>query len=462
MGRDTAGDGRFLSPALQLEAMRRLAAQRGLREVGVVEDLDVSGRSFTRAGLDQVLAMCEREAVDVVAVHELSRVGRNAGEALRFIARLRELGVAVVSTVEQIDDSPEGQFMLGQFLGMAQLYSDQLGRRWQAVIAHRAADGRHHGIPPTGYHRGEHGRLHPHPQEGPLVTELFARYAAQHPIAELARWLTTALGRPVHPRSIKRVLRNPVYLGHVTAHGRIAARDAHPPLVDEHTWARVQRRVERDATAPARDLRPTYALAGIVHCAHCGRRLRRTNDRGGRRRLVCPQRYLPGGGCTGIGTPRLPDVEDAVLTWLADRVQLLTHDRAAAAAERARRARTRIDAQRLTREITATHAALGRLATEHARGTVSAAAYTAGAAQLEAELEQLLAQHAEHQHTEDDQGGDDAHRAAAATQALLQAWPSADPSERRRLLRELIARVTVRAAHHRGEPIAQRITVEPR
>src|SRR5207248_2721737 len=150
-------------------AMRDLAARRGLREVMVVEDIDVSGRTFQRAGIQRILEMARSREVDVVALYDLSRLGRNTAESLRTIKELRELGVSVVSTVEQIDDTPEGQFQLGVFLGMAQLYSDQVGRRWQQVITHRAEQGRVHASrPAVGYRRV--GRdIEPDPTVAPLV-----------------------------------------------------------------------------------------------------------------------------------------------------------------------------------------------------------------------------------------------------------------------------------------------------
>lgn len=140
----------FHSPDLQTAALRRHVGPLGLREVGVVSDLDRTGRTFSREGLDEIRRMVDAGQVDVVAVYDLSRLGRNVREALEFIKWLDDRGVSVVSTVEKIDDSPEGKFFLTQFLGMAQLYSDQIGRRWAEVIAARARQGHHHSGVPRG------------------------------------------------------------------------------------------------------------------------------------------------------------------------------------------------------------------------------------------------------------------------------------------------------------------------
>lgn len=107
MGR---GGEQFHSPDLQLQAIREMAGRTQAIEVAVVQDIDRTGRDFNREGIRQVMAMARNHEIDVVGFYDLSRFGRNLAESLGHIRELHDLGVSVASTVENFDDSPEGQF----------------------------------------------------------------------------------------------------------------------------------------------------------------------------------------------------------------------------------------------------------------------------------------------------------------------------------------------------------------
>lgn len=456
MGR--SGDD-FHSPDLQLEAMRRMASQAGLREVAIVDDIDVSGQTFSRAGIDRIRDMVENGRVDVVALYDLSRLGRDLAESLTFIRWLRERGVSVMSSQERIDDTPEGQFMLAQFLGLAQLYGRQVGRRWGEVIARRAAAGHHHGKP-FGYTRIDK-RMHPHPVYGPIVTWAFDAYAQGHPIGQIARTVSDRRGTDIATVNLKKLLQNPVYLGHVTAHGEIVAYDAHPPLTNQKIYDAVQARIARDRITPSRHLQPTWSLVGVCFCPDGHRLQRQPSVYRGERigRLICGRGASRGAGhpCPGIGGPRLDLVEAEVLRQVSEHLKLLGTDEAARAAAAARRSRASVERNQVERELTKTRAAMTKLAKAWAMDEVPDAAYYAPMAELraaEAELERQVAELAAPAVTATPRA------TAAAAKRLLGLWPSATVSERSRLIRLVVRRVVVRRASYWREPEADRVTVE--
>src|SRR5690606_39115557 len=121
MGRDPD---EFHSPDLQLRAMRAYAGREGIDEtITLPPDIDRTGRNFERAGVQEAFERARHGEYDTLVVYDLSRFGRNTAESLQNIRDLREIGVRVVSTREQFDDSPEGQFQLTLFLSLAELYS---------------------------------------------------------------------------------------------------------------------------------------------------------------------------------------------------------------------------------------------------------------------------------------------------------------------------------------------------
>lgn len=457
MGR-AVGSEQFHSPGMQIEAMRRSVDLAGCREVAVVEDLDRSGQNFTREGIDQIRAMVEAGDVDVVALYDLSRLGRNLAESLTFIRWLRDRGVSVMSSQERIDSSPEGQYMLGQFLGLAELYGAQIGRRWAQIAERRARSGKHHGVPPQGYLRVD-GRLVVDPALGPVVTQLFAAYADGAYISELMRTFGAARGRPVRRNVLKWMLTNPVYRGRVVLHTQaghiVDAAGEHPPLVDEATWERVARRMARDRKEPPRRLEPKYSLTGLIWCAHCEGSMQvwYSNEKGRVQRMVCSRRRQVG-NCAGPGTPLYADLEAAVLAAVRAFGAELRGNPAARATEKARRARAGVDAVTLSRELAAVREAMGRVTQRWAKGGMPDSAYEKAMAGL-AEQEELLAEQLGR--AQDTADAPEPERVVGLVDDLMGLWPEMTEPERNRALRDVLVKVRVRRADRWREPVEDRL-----
>jgi DNA invertase Pin-like site-specific DNA recombinase len=471
MGR---GGETFHSPALQIDAMRGLTGRLGMREVlppdgTPVQDIDVSGRTFARGGLEVIRAMAEARQIDAVAVYDLSRLGRHVRESLNFIAELRELGVTVISTREQIDDSTQGQFMLGQYLLLAELYSNQIGDGWAGTIRRLAELGRHHGAPPLGYLRSA-GALEVDPVLGPLVSRAFEDYAAGAPVAEVTRRFNAAAGRQIHRGTLKRLLANGTYLGKVKHHDDLLPGN-HPALVTPQVWEAVQARRRRDGATPSRTLAVAHSLAGLVVCDRCSRGLLKLRHTRGYVLLTHPSGIevattcRPGGEDPDLrsrarpivfGSPPLAAVEQEVLTQLADYARDLVADVNARGRRESARARAIAGEHRLTRNLAADRQALAQLTIDYAKRQITAEAYQAATAALQASI--AAAQ------TRLDQT-----RAAAAAplaadvvplvERLTTLWPDMSPAERNQALRALISQIRIRPGTRVREPVTGRVTL---
>lgn len=71
----TSGKGQ--DPAMQLEALRRVAEQRGRHVVNEYVDIGVSGKKDHRPALDQMMADAHAGRLDVIAVWKFDRFGRS-------------------------------------------------------------------------------------------------------------------------------------------------------------------------------------------------------------------------------------------------------------------------------------------------------------------------------------------------------------------------------------------------
>lgn len=458
MGR---GGDDFHSPELQIAAAKRAAA--GLRVVETVEDIDVTGTHFSREGIDRIRTLVEAGQVDVVAIHDLSRLGRNVLESLAFIRWLKTRGVSVVSSVERIDDSPEGQLMLVNLLAIAEYRAGDIGRRWRQVIYRRAERGQHHGRPPTGYERDDQGRLQPHPVIGPAVTEAFLSYADGGFGREIRRQLRARTGLEINVQTLKNMLRNPTYLGIVRMHGpgpsgTVEIPDAHQPLVDAETWERVQRRLAADSKTPPRLLGPAYSVSGLGQCATCGgpTNVRRCG-RAQMVRLYCRRKYDRLDECAGCGNPSLEEVEAALLDKIRQHIANLKVDTAARAAYTARTARAGADARMLEREVAQTRKAMARTTERWAREQLDDRTYEDTMASLRETEARLMADAAGQQQVAEAPLPE---RAVALAEEMIALWPDMDGGQRNRALRDVITGFTLAAASYYRQPAAERLEVQ--
>jgi site-specific DNA recombinase len=437
----------FHSPDVQLAAMRRVAV--GMREVAVVEDIDRTGRHFAREGIEKIRRMALARQMDALAVYDVSRLGRNVRESLTFLAWLADQGVTILSACEQVDTStPAGRLMLTNMLAIAEYRSDEIGRGWSGTIARRAERGQHHGKP-LGYVR-VNKRMVPDPVLGPAITEVFRRYGAGEPIADVTRHLAAVRGRSMLTANVKKLLRNPVYLGKVVAGGEVLPGE-HAPLVDEVTWRRVRDRLAAEAGTPPRHLAPTWSLVGLCECP-AGHKLQRQGAR-----LVCGQGRgdVKGGDCPGVGRPVLARVEAEVLRQVAEYAANLRSDHGARAARMARLAAGRVDRVALERTLAQTRAGMVRLAKTNALTPLPDEVYRETMGELR-QAERDAAAELARAGTEVPR---DPEQIAGAVDALLGLWPEMTYAERGKALRSVADRAVVRPAARWREPEADRVDV---
>jgi DNA invertase Pin-like site-specific DNA recombinase len=450
----------FHSPDIQLTVLRQATA--GMVEVAVIDDFDQTGVTLDRDGIRRIREIVERDGTDLVAFMNASRLGRNVLESLLFVKWLEDRNVAVLSAEQQMDTRTRmGRMMLVNMLNVAEDRAREIGESWSRTIGHRTRAGFPHGpTPPYGYVRvpkvdGAPARVEVDPVAGPVVGQAFGMYADGTPVADIIRYITAARGRPVNRSTTKRMLRNPFYVGRVRLDGEVFD-GRHPALVDGDVWGRVQARLRRDATTPARRLAPVHALTGLCLCEACQRPMVCRMDRGDRR-LEC-QAQAQEYGCVGAGAPLVVLVEAAVLEQVTLYIDKLTADPQAVAARRARQARGRADVRVVEAKLAETRAGMLKITAGWRQGTIPDWVF-------EAEMRQLRA-------AEDTLAGQLAELAAPPATApvkvqvslakrLLELWPDATPGERRRLIGLVVRRVWVRQAGVWREPVSARVRVEP-
>jgi site-specific DNA recombinase len=449
----------FISPELQRQ---KIADWAKLHEVEILawwEEIDQSGAKLERPFFQQALARCEAGETGGIVVAKLDRFARSAVDALGAIRRLNEAGARLVSVEDNFDGStPMGRFAIGILTLIAELELERIKENWTAAVSGAVERGVHISArPPTGYLRDEKARLIREEPAASAVAELFRRRASGTSFRSLASWLDEQGIRPPtgNPHwsttGVRQLLHNPVYLGQARS-GKYVLEGAHEPLVSRADFdaAQATRTLleARDGSVAGQAL-----LGGLIRCAGCDHTLKitgNTSKKTGERYPVyhCTGRYAKG-LCPARATIRASYVdqyvEERVLEALrAEGGPIAT---AVAASEEIEQAAQAVSEAEHELDLFIGNPKLLSLLGEQK--------FLEGVEVRQRELDEERQRLAELR-------SQSALASELADGDLLEAWPTLDLSERRRLLHGLLDRVVLRRADGRGKggvPLVERTQI---
>ena len=280
----------FSLPA-QREANKRKAQSMGALVVKEFADRGESARSANRPELQKMLAYLKEDGgIDYVIVHKLDRLARNRADDVEINRAFEEAGVRLVSTSENIDQTPGGMLLHGIMSSIAEFYSRNLANEVIKGMGEKARNGGTLGKAPLGYvnvrGRDENGRevrtVALDEERAPLVRLAFTEYATGNwTVRQLAEHLNNrgltippTARKPTNPVSVRllqTLLRNPYYKGVISFQG-VEYAGAHEPLVDAATWQTVQDILTAHANGERQRMHNHHLKSTIV-CGLCGARL---------------------------------------------------------------------------------------------------------------------------------------------------------------------------------------------
>ena len=289
----------FSLPA-QREANKRKAQSMGALVVKEFADRGESARSANRPELQKMLAYLKEDGgIDYVIVHKLDRLARNRADDVEINRAFEDAGVRLVSTSENIDQTPGGMLLHGIMSSIAEFYSRNLANEVIKGMGEKARNGGTLGKAPLGYMnvraRDENGRevrtVELDQQRAPLLRLAFTEYATGNwTVSQLAKHVA-GLGldvpatpskpaRPITKGRLHTLLRHPYYKGVVQFQG-VEYAGKHEPLVDEETWQAVQA-VLGSHRSGERERMHNHFLKSTVVCGQCGSRLLVQNTKNGK------------------------------------------------------------------------------------------------------------------------------------------------------------------------------------
>ena len=290
------------SIAAQEAEMSEYAQARGWSVTLRFTDPGISGTTLNRPGLQALLAAAETGVIDILLVHELSRLSRRIFDTFALLEKLGKLDIGFASVKEPDFDfsDPTKRLFMTILAAMNQYYIDLLKMHTAKSKRQRARQGLYNAsITPYGYRHTGGPNTPPEivAAEAEAVRELFRRYAtAKFSFAELADWINDAGYRTrsdlrFSKDTIADMLRNPFYKGYVLYRpGTRSQKEGelypgkHKAIVDADTWE-MARRVREQRRAAPRTYQPkyrVYLLNGIAVCDICGRKLRAQGGKSGK------------------------------------------------------------------------------------------------------------------------------------------------------------------------------------
>lgn len=277
-----------------------ISSQRNMELSKVYFDEGISGtQTSKRNGFNQMIKDALSGKFNLILTKEVSRFARNTVDTLSYTRRLKEAGVGVIFTIDNIDTrDSDGELRLTIMAGLAQEESRKTSERVKWGQKRRMEQGVVFGRDMLGY-TVKNGMLFINPEEVPVIRAIFHKYTNEGKGAHvIARELFEEGLRPKRSSLwsdtvILRVLRNEKYVGDLCQkktftpdylthkkkvncgeEEKIYIKDHHEAIIDRDLWNRTQAERKQRSPSAAQKARHSsrYWCSGKICCGECGSR----------------------------------------------------------------------------------------------------------------------------------------------------------------------------------------------
>lgn len=266
----------------------------------VYYDEGISGtQTKKRAGFNAMIEEAMQGGIDLILTKEVCRFARNTVDTLSYTRKLKDKGIGVVFTIDNIDTrDADGELRLTIMASIAQEESRKTSERVKWGQKRCMEKGVVFGRDMLGY-TVKNGVLTVNEEEAPIVRAIFHKFTNEGKGTHvIARELLEEGMRPMRVKMwsntiILRVLRNekyvgdlcqkktytPNYLTHAKKYNRgkeemVYLKDHHEPIIDRELWNRTQAELLR--RSPSEDAKSKhsnrYWCSGKLYCGLCGNR----------------------------------------------------------------------------------------------------------------------------------------------------------------------------------------------
>ena len=243
LSNEEAQGGESSSITNQRMIVQNYCKQNNITLVREFVDDGYSGGNFNRPGFKEMLKQLEQGKANLVITKDLSRLGRDMREASYYAEQFfPEHGIQYIAIADNFDTEHDN--IMAPFLfAMNEVYLRDGSRKVKDVLRSKRESGQYCACPPYGYRKDQENRhrLAPDEATAPVVERIFRRAAAGDSSRKIALDLNAdGVIPPLKYRvlyrdefseegaarasdvwnytTVKRILKNPVYLGHTLAY----------------------------------------------------------------------------------------------------------------------------------------------------------------------------------------------------------------------------------------------------
>lgn len=283
----------------QIKRMKAYCEARGWMVYKIYTDSGYTGSNLERPGLQALIKDAEKKNIDMVLVYKLDRLSRSQKDTLYLIEDVFDKhDVFFTSITENFDTStPTGKAFLGILAVFAQFEREQIRERTMIGKNSRAQEGKWHGSKwtPIGYDYID-DELIPNEYEAMQVNEIADMFIERTPVRTIATIVTEKGYRHKHgdgiwePKTIRRVLANPVNIGKIKHRDKFYD-GTHKPILTQEKFDAVMAVMNERQEKFGSAYKPyTSLLGGMIYCKHCGAKYAKQRNTAGLLYYTCYSR----------------------------------------------------------------------------------------------------------------------------------------------------------------------------
>ncbi|WP_369283661.1 recombinase family protein [Oscillibacter sp. GMB15532] len=307
----------------QIAMLERYIEERpALKLTSVFKDINQTGTNFERPGFHEMMEAIKDGKINCIVVKDLSRFGRNYIETGTYLEKILPFFhvrfISVNDGYDSLNPSNQEEVYVVPLKNLIHdVYARDISQKTKSGLAVKRHRGEFTGcVAAYGYFKAEGGKLVIDEETAPVVRDIFkwarggmgdmriaqklnelgipspSQYRYTKGILKSERYANM---RYWYKSAVRRILVNPVYLGHMVqgktksdlwGNGScvnlpqeqwVEIKHTHEPLVDEETFLAVQQmKRERESIVENRKKpQESGVLQGLVFCGDCKRSMKR-------------------------------------------------------------------------------------------------------------------------------------------------------------------------------------------
>ena len=222
-----------------------------------------------------MLKVSNNKKWDYVLVYKLDRFARNKYESSIHRKHLKDNGIKLLSTMENIPESPEGVLLESFLEGMNQYFIEELAQKVSRGLHESRMKGNIIGSVPFGYIK-ENKILKVNEDEKQILIRMFEDYASGKTILQISRDFEkeniTNNGNKFIPETIRHYLKNEYYTAICKINNRVYDK-IYPPIISKELFEKVKARLDKNKYGCRKDNHEVFRLKDKIYCGCCNRKM---------------------------------------------------------------------------------------------------------------------------------------------------------------------------------------------